>query len=401
MKSTEELHLDSLHRVQTVCDNYSVELAAITEYAAERAALDDCVTRIEAARAINLANISAHASDKAEHKTIMINLIYKYMLRAAVKAHQLNNSELEVLLDYSLREITHLNDSDVLVKCEEIKEAIKSNLLILTNITAPQVVEMEAAISDYTAANDTPREAIDMRKALGTEAIRILISESDTPKNNISKLFHSYLPELAPLIDVASRIGKPMGIRYTSALLKYTDADTGVLLRNVKATATNGIETIIRYSTKLGLIHFYSLESDNWTITSEHETFEPNIQTNVGINESHIAKFEIKLQKKSLIPDDGTPLEEQKYGAVHGTVLNSVTLAPTGPGLIYINGIDEPVEIDEDSLIYKDQVKVGTYTGTVVIPGYINKPISITIIADEDILFDILMDPVSASNSLS
>ena len=295
----------------------------------------------------------------------MIDLIYMYQLRACVRAHQIPNVELELSLDLPRTYISENDDATVAVKAEEIKKIMKDNLALLPNILPADITDMEDAIAAYNAALSAPKIAIDDRKAFGSDPIPDLINDSDIPKNNIGKLVHSYLPDLAHDFDIIARIGKSTGVRHTSIAVQYTDDATGVHLKNIKCTITKGQETIIKKSTKTGWVRAYSLDSGNWIVTSEDPEYTTDIQTNVGVDEDHIERFYIKLKKKD--PND----PETTTGAYDLFAYDKVTLAPLPGVQVSIPELDYVNTTDEDGEDTKDMITPGQYTGTLFLTGYL------------------------------
>jgi hypothetical protein len=260
--------------------------------------LDAGIIKIETARAINMADITSYAAAKQQTQNYMVDLVYKFQLRGAVKAHELNNFDLEASLSHPKTYITVNDDAGIGVKAEEIKNILKSNKDDLTNIKDEDITLMENAIQAYNDILNAPKEAIDKRKAYGTDLINNLLNETDVPKDNIGKLIHSYFPDLVPGWDQAIKVGKSSGVRHTSIAIQFTVAGTELKLKNVKCTVTNGSETFTAKSTALGWVRFYSLITDKWTATCELETFETCTLSNIEADDYHVERHYVPLQKK-------------------------------------------------------------------------------------------------------
>ena len=379
-----ELGLDSLHRIQILCDENGVVLILIPEYGPLRLKLDNKVIDIEKARSINMENIKNVAKSKEEAQADVIESVTKYMFRGAVKAFDLGRFDIETLLSYPKSYFLKLDDATVAVKCEEVKNVLETHILILTNITAGNITEMEDALETYNDILYKPKHAREKRQTEGTEKLDTLFAEAVPLRTNMGRLFYSHLPAKTAAFDAANYIGKSLGRRSLSLVNHYTDKETGVALRNVRTTITNGVKTIVKYSTKLGYTRFYSLDADNWTMISEHETFDSDTKTSIGIDNKHIERFNIKLQKKPLSAD---PSPIPVPDATTGTLASSVFIKSTGlpqpnvqimiPSLNYVSNTDEN---GEDHL---DEIMPGTYLGIIYLAGYFSIPFQIVIVAGQ------------------
>jgi hypothetical protein len=295
MKTPEELRFAAMLRGRDFCNENEEALNALEEYSPLKILFDAGIVKIETARAINMASITSYAAAKLVTQNYMV---YKYQLRGAVKAHELNKFELEDSLSHPKRYITNDDDAGIGVKAEEIKNILKSNKDDLTNIKDEDITLMENAIQAYNDILSAPKEAIDNRKAYGTDRINNLLNETDVPKDNIGKLVHSYLAGLVPGWDQAIKVGKSSGVRHTSIAIQFTVAGTELKLKNVKCTISNGSVTLTAKSSALGWVRFYSLITDKWTATCELETFETYTLSNIEADDFHVERRYVPLQKK-------------------------------------------------------------------------------------------------------
>jgi hypothetical protein len=299
MKSVAELRLAALIRGRDYCKENEEDLNTVAEYAPLKLLFDAAILKVEIARSINMEDITMYAVVKLQKQIYMVDLVYMYELRGAMKANSLNKPELELSLSHPRTYISHNDDASVAVKAEEIKNILKNNKAVLTNIKDEDIDLMEEAILAYNDYLSAPREAIDHRKAFGTEIITDLENEADIPKNNMGKLIHSYFPNLAEGWDQAIRVGKSTGVRHTSIIAKCTDAETGVVLGKVKATISKGDVTLVKYSSALGYIRVYSLEAGNWTMVCEDPVYNTKTLENIGVDDHHIFRTNLVFQKKS------------------------------------------------------------------------------------------------------
>ena len=297
MKTTEELRYDALIRIRDLCILYNIPLMLILMYPPLRLALDNHIAKIDAARAINQADTTNLAAIKELNLILMIEIVFKFMLRSAVQASELELPELEISLDHPITYFTATDDDTVSVRCEAIKKIMKTNLTTLTCLTAGDITDMEAAILAYNNSNKKPKEAIDNRKTKGTDEIVILLNAADPTKNNIGKVFHSYLPDAADLFDKAAFIGKSTGIRHTSIAIQILDSLANMPLKGVKITATNGTDTFEKLTTAKGWIRLYSLPNAIWNITIEYPNYITQHLLNIPSIDSKMTLLKIKLVK--------------------------------------------------------------------------------------------------------
>ena len=369
MKSAEELRFAALLRAQEYCNDHDTDLIAITEYAGLKTNLDNSILKITDARAINIENISHFAENKSEKQTQMIDLIYTYQLRAVVKAHEVGNTGLVASLNFPKSYIFNNDDATVGVRAEEIKNIIKANLGVLTNITAGDVTNMEDSIQAYDQVLLSPKEAADHRKAMGTDRIRILLNEADIPKTMIGKLIHSYLPDLAHGWDIAIRVGTPSGVRHTSVVIRFTDAETFVPVINVKVIFTKGTETIEKYSNKLGYVRCYSMEVGTWSALAESEIYQTVPIDNIAVNEKKVMRYNLKLIKKNPLKIGG--FNFTFVSQYTGKKLEGLTLKLPSTGKSYIS--------DADGIVFDTDVVVNTYDGIISHNTIVTQNITFTI----------------------
>ena len=311
MKSPEELRFESTLKIRDLCTVYHDQLVLIEEYPPLKLALDNHILKLNDARALNMADLSNLFVNKDVVQEAVVALVFKFMLRAAVKASAIGNTELEVSLDHPLSYFTECDDATVEVRCEATKKIMKTNILLLTNILPADITAMEAALLAYHNALLSPEEAIEKRKTQGTEIITQLLNNAEPTRSNIGKLFHSYLPEAASLFDAAASTGKSTGIRHTSIALQILDSLAGMPLKGVKVTITNGSETITKYTTDRGWVRFYSLNNALWNLTIEYPDYIsqhlPNIPS-IDNKMTLLNKKLVKIQPPPPTEEDTPPI---------------------------------------------------------------------------------------------
>ena len=100
MKTPEELRFAAMLRARDFCEEKAATLNTVAEYSPLKILLDAGIAKIETARAINMADITSYAAAKLQTQIYMVDMVYMYQLRGAVKAHELNNVELENSLSH-------------------------------------------------------------------------------------------------------------------------------------------------------------------------------------------------------------------------------------------------------------------------------------------------------------
>jgi hypothetical protein len=182
---------------------------------------------------------------------------------------------------------------------EEMKNIMKKNLALLTNITPANIAEMDNEIAAYVNIIQKPKTAIKNRKSRGTDPIPRLLNSADIPKKNIGRLVQSYLPDLLDEWDAFARIGRSTSIRHTSIAIQCTEISTGIRLKNVRVTITNDMDTLTKHTTRKGWVRFNSLENGIYSVTTEYHDYITDIRTNIGIIKDKMVRLDIKLKKKT------------------------------------------------------------------------------------------------------
>lgn len=297
MTKPQQLRYAALCRIDKICTDNSAVLDIYPEALIERTNLHNCILKLEKAKELALANLKPIAFNKAFRQKAMIDTVFKYMLRSSIKAGQEGEIELKVSLSISRYKVTQNRDTTIAALMEKMKDIMKNNLGILTNLDNDAITEMENAILAYNKVGNAPKKSSNKRKALGTDLTAQLLNDGDLHKANMIKLFHSYLPDQAPLIDVSSRVGKHTGIRHISIAIQVFIARTDIPLKNVKCTLTNSSDTIVHRTTQRGWAKFYSLHNSSWNITIEYPTYKTAFLLNIIALEGKITRLRFDIEK--------------------------------------------------------------------------------------------------------
>jgi hypothetical protein len=387
MNKFENARYNADNRVKDFMVANDTALSTMPLYADEKNKFDDGMTRLDAALQLQTKQTDVITENKAALKMEMAEIIHEFALRCSVQAHQLGDSELALALGKPLSYLLKSVDTRAFKRATEQKELMKNNISTLTVIAAVDIAKMEAVIAAFTLIKDRAREEIRHIKAEGTDLIKSTLNELDFYKDNIGKLIHSFLPELSAYWDAEARVGLPSGRRHLSIAMHFSDADNKAHLRNVISTASDGITTVVRKSTYRGWVRFYSLESGNWTVTSERKTYETDLQVNVLVDEGVCSRFNIAMKKKNneIEPEVKTGiLDMLVYDKDTGNPLAGVKYSM--PALMIVD------TTDEDGEGYEDLLDPGTYTGSLYMEGYKDLPFTFAIKAGETTTLQLKME---------
>ena len=310
----------------------------------------------------------------------MIIIVTHFWQIAQIKAHSVNATDLIAALNLPKTYLKKADDDVVGVRAEEIKNIIKNNLTILTNILPADITEMEEAIAYYALLEPAPKDAIDYRKVKGTDPIPDLLDKAEIPRDYLGKIFHTSLPEYIVQYEKAIKIGQPANQRHISAIITYFDAETGTPMRNVIATFTHSDEVYTKKSTKKGNARFTSLPTGNYSLTSQIKNYTPVTKNNIAINDNHKLKLNIKLQK--IVPT----------ATLHLLVGDKETAAPLNQVKLLIPSIGITLFTNENGTIQKSDIPPATYQALLSQPGYKNIDFTFTLDPHKTLDLEFLME---------
>ena len=251
---------------------------------------------LEAAMELQGYNIEPYTATKSVVKELMVSTIMTFADKGYVQAGILGLSELAKSLDITSTYLYGKSDEDAKINCTNIKNIIKTNIAELDEVTAADVVTMESIITKFSDYQVMPAKKISIRKSEGTEQINVLINVLDEDRKKLTKIVSGYTPEKLDAYLEIIKIGKPEGIRKLALRVKYTDVDTHVPVTKVKVTLTNGMQTIVKYTTKKGFVSFYSVPTGTWKVTAEHPLYQKDVIEKIGIDEKHVERFTVALR---------------------------------------------------------------------------------------------------------
>lgn len=232
-------------RVQGLWTSHAVELNSIVEMAPEKASLDAVLLKIETASAAQSSDITGNAALKERLKQVMANKVVKFAMRGRVKARQLHNIALEQELNQPVTYYTKVEGAEALAKAMATRDKIKFNLLILTNITDDNVVEMDKAIAEFEAMLAVPKADKQTQKVVGTDQIVALNVELDNIIVSLGDLIHSYFEDsiLSQEFDAKSKLGTSIS-RHNHVIFHVEATSTHKPIVTAKATIVKTNRTV-------------------------------------------------------------------------------------------------------------------------------------------------------------
>jgi len=261
------------NRVKALWVNHETELDSIPEMSDEKLQLTKTLDKMDAAAAIQSDDITGEALEKQELKDAMSQIVLIYELRARVKAQRVNLHSLAQELSHPATYFTQADSELALARATAIKDKIKHNLTVLTNITPDNVVEMETAIEKFRNVITAPQEARKEHKVIGTDEIETLSYQLDQVIMNIGDLIHSYFPDsaLSQLFDAQSKLGSVTS-RHNHVVFNIETADTHEPIATATATKVKTNRTLAADSD--GSIEFEKVLSGKQEFTIKAEGYK-------------------------------------------------------------------------------------------------------------------------------
>ena len=276
--------------------NYEAELDSIEEMAVEKVALDKTLDKIDVAAAIQSDDITGEALEKQELKEAMAEIVLIYELRARVKAQRANKPSLAQELSHPATYFTQSDSELALARATAIKDKIKHNLIVLTNITPDNVVEMETAIEKFRNSITAPQETKKVHKVTGTDEIETLSYQLDQIIINIGDLIHSYFPEteLSQLFDAQSKLGSATS-RHNHVVFNIETADTHEPIATATATKVKTNRTLA--ADPDGIIEFEKVLAGKQEFTIKAEGYKSRT-IYVIVTRSTTTELVVQLEKE-------------------------------------------------------------------------------------------------------
>jgi hypothetical protein len=342
------------------------ELITSTLYGPLKIRFNDTMGLIGAAKQKQFEQTGYITGDKLYHRNLAGSTVWKYANRGSSQAFILGKPDLSAALDKPISYILLGKDSDVFGKATALYKLMKENESTLTAIEAADFTEMEDVLKDYKKILNAPKEEIKEKKTEGTDPIPGLLDELDVIKNHIGKVIQSYFSHLFSKWEEIIKVGSPQGVRKTSLVAQFKDDATGVELQKIKVSMLKGEMLHVAFSSKKGYVRFYSLEQGNYKLSAEHDDYKTYSKSDIGIDEKHIERFEVKMSLK-----DGSESDpETTTGILSLIVYDTGTQEPLAGVINSIPALDHSNTTDEDGEDYRDEIAPGDYQGTLFLEGY-------------------------------
>jgi len=298
MNKKQQAQYDSSLRAKDFVALYHDVLNANPEFVLLLVIFNDLLEKIEDARSKQASDTTIYSPDKKMLKFMMASLVIKFAKRGAAKAYLIPDKELLRALDRAIYYITAVDDDTAADRSNYLKQTMKDNLNVLTNLHDTDIDAMTQAIDAFINKKPVPKEKIKQKKSQGTDPIPALSIEMEGCKKQMGNIVHSSFSSLANTWDGFVKIGIAPGTRKLMLSLKILDDTTSTRLRNVKVTLANNTETMEFKSSRMGSLRVYSLEEGNWTITSELAGYDTDIKRDVAIKAYEIKRIEVRLKKR-------------------------------------------------------------------------------------------------------
>ncbi len=267
MTNEQRSKLDSYDRVAVFNTSHVTGLAGILDYAGEKGKFDGAVAAIIAAANAQQEDTAGNSSNSSFRKTAMTKAVIKFAKRGTVKAKIAGNLVLSAQLDQPASYIFSAPKTIAIQRATDMRTAMNDNLALLTNITAADIAQIDAAIASFNSVKDNAVVAQQTKKATGTDAMPASIILADAAVENMYDLVFSYFEDSNPAMVDEMALAKQIlntGIRHTSLNITVLDFITNLPIEgaNVKDMSKNtdfvtdhdGIAHIPKH--KAGHFHF-------------------------------------------------------------------------------------------------------------------------------------------------
>ncbi len=220
-----------------------------------------------------------------------------------VFARRTGNATLRGEIDFSFSDLYYGDEELLVARWKTAFDRATSNLGVLVaggyHITGPVVAAVGAARTAFITAEAAPGTAkVGVKTA--TFDIKAGVKTLDDIAEDMIDLavggYGSTNADFVKGVEDSYRKGNAV-FEHLSLVLHYVDDVTGVVLKGIKVTTTDGIKTFVGHSTKLGNRREKGLANGNYIITSEMVTYVTDVQSNVGIEKGKIKKITVRMRK--------------------------------------------------------------------------------------------------------
>jgi len=226
MDNLERSKLDSYDRIGQFNLKHATDLGTIPDFPGEKIKFDKIVADIIAAGIVQEDDTSGNTEMSIFTKKNMAKTVIKFAKRGVVKARNANNLVLAEELDQPITYITRAPKTTAVQRAKDMRNAMNSNLVILTNITPANITQIDGTITAYDNVKDNPTIARQIKKAQGTMVLPPNYDLADAVVENMYNLVWSYFEDIKPaMVDELSLAMQILntGIRHTSVIVHVTD----------------------------------------------------------------------------------------------------------------------------------------------------------------------------------
>ena len=192
--------LECYEGVQQFLEDHPDIIIEIPEIAGDVTKLGDSVTAIKTAEGIQTSNIKGVTDETRDKKKAMAETVIRIAHKARPLARSAQKWELLEKLDYEITYIYRAPKVDALARAKDIRQTIKDNTALFTNITLADFTAMDEVILAYESGHVKPRDARDHRKTYGSDAYKALYEKADTACDNIWDLVYGYYEHTDPAL---------------------------------------------------------------------------------------------------------------------------------------------------------------------------------------------------------
>ncbi len=322
-----------------------------------KTAFNDKLSEIETAKQRQFEQLAPITLDKSEHRQLLINSVFNFSNIGSLQAFNTGHNDLSLSLDHNIKYLSKPKADVLISRAKDLINIMSNNIAILTEITPADITDMEELLSNFIAVKDLPEHEIKQKKSEGTDPIPGLLDDMDVIKKKIGKFILTNFPAVYNTWKNENKVGKP-GVRPTSLIVRYIDAETAAILKKVTATMSNELASKVRKSSSLGFSRFYSLDSGNYTLTSEMEGYITDIRKHVGITDNKVVQIHIKLQKI------------EPTAALDLLVLDKLTTNPLANVQVSIPALNFKGATNDSGSLVKTGIPPASYQGTLYLDTY-------------------------------
>ncbi len=296
MDNLQRSEFDAFNRVTDFNTKHLTDLNTITEYQPEKAKFNAAVLSIKNAGITQLQK-GIDQSISFTAKKLMADTVIKYCLRAGVIARSLQNMQLAGQLQGSASPILKATKTEAIEMATVKRNALNSNLTILTNITAANITDIDNAIAAYNAIKDAPTETRQTKKSTATDLLPGLYAKANDAVNNMYELVFSYFsvtkPDLVHEMEIAKQV-IATGIRTTSITFDCLADEDGSAIQKFTVTDKSNNKTYQSNDEGILTIEHHIAGQFHFTIAAPARI---NIDFTTAIKKGTSNHFTLRLKK--------------------------------------------------------------------------------------------------------